>query len=100
MSTTVLVVEDDLEINELLGEYLALEGLRYLKAATGQAGIHLAQTQHPDAIILDLMLPDVDGFEVARRLTGQRATYDVPVIILSCLCQDIDKEKEKDKDRP
>jgi len=39
------------------------------------------------------MLPDVDGFEVARRLTGQRATYDVPVIILSCLCQEVDKEK-------
>jgi len=93
MTTNVLVVEDDLEINELLGEYLALENLGYLKATTGQAGIHLAQTQHPDAIILDLMLPDVDGFEVARRLTGQRATYDVPVIILSCLCQDIDKEK-------
>ena len=93
MSTTVLVVEDDLEINELLGEYLALEDMGYLKAATGQAGIHLAQAQHPDAIILDLMLPDVDGFEVARRLTAQRATYDMPIIILTCMCQEADKEK-------
>ena len=93
MSTTVLVVEDDLEINELLGEYLALEDMRYLKAATGQAGIHLAQTQHPDAIILDLMLPDVDGFEVARRLTAQRATFDVPIIILTCMCQEADQER-------
>jgi len=43
MTTNVLVVEDDLEINELLGEYLALENLGYLKATTGQAGIHLAR---------------------------------------------------------
>jgi DNA-binding response OmpR family regulator len=93
MSTTVLVVEDDLEINELLGEYLALEDMRYLKAATGQAGIHLAQAEHPDAIILDLMLPDVDGFAVARQLTAQRATFDMPIIVLTCMCHEADREK-------
>ena len=68
MSTTVLVVEDDLEINELLGEYLGLENIKYLQATTGQGGIHQALSEHPDAIILDLMLPDIDGFEVARHL--------------------------------
>jgi CheY-like chemotaxis protein len=93
MSTTVLVVEDDLEINELLGEYLALENIKYLQATTGQGGIHIASTQHPDAIILDLMLPDIDGFEVARTLSTHRATFDIPIIILSCMCQECDREK-------
>src|SRR4051794_31753877 len=93
MSTTVLVVEDDIEINELLGEYLGLENIRYLQATTGQGGIHQAIEQHPDAIILDLMLPDIDGFEVARTLTTHRATYDIPIVILSCMCQECDREK-------
>jgi DNA-binding response OmpR family regulator len=93
MSAKVLVIEDDVEINELLGEYLALEKLRYLKATTGEAGVHLARTERPDAVILDLMLPDVDGFEVARRLTGCRETFDVPVVILTCMCLEADREK-------
>ena len=93
MSTTVLVIEDDLEINELLGEYLALENIRYVQAETGQAGIHQATAHKPDAIVLDLMLPDIDGFEVAKTLTAHRETYDIPILILSCMCQDADKEK-------
>jgi CheY-like chemotaxis protein len=93
MSTNVLVVEDDQEINELLGEYLALENIGYLSATSGKEAIHLALTHHPDAIILDLMLPDIDGFEVARTLTSQRTTYDIPIVILSCMCQDCDKQK-------
>ena len=93
MSMTVLVVEDDLELNELLGEYLTIEGIRYLQATSGQEGVHLAGTQRPDVIILDLMLPDIDGFEVARTLSTHRATYDIPIIILSCMCQDCDKNK-------
>ena len=93
MSTTVLVIEDDLEINELIGEYLALEDIRYLQAETGQSGIHQATTQKPDAIILDLMLPDIDGFEVAKTITSHRDTFNIPIVILSCMCQDADKEK-------
>jgi len=93
MGTTVLVVEDDLEINELLGEYLSLENIKYLQATTGGEAIHQAATQHPDAMILDLMLPDVHGFEVAKSLTTKRATFDIPVIILSCMCHGEDKER-------
>ena len=93
MNTTVLVIEDDLEINELIGEYLTLEGIRYLHAESGKAGIHLAAKEHPDAVILDLMLPDIDGFEVARAISTHRATFDIPIVVLSCMCQDCDKEK-------
>jgi CheY-like chemotaxis protein len=93
MHTKVLVVEDDLEINELLGEYLALEHIGYVQATTGAAGVHIASAQHPDAVILDLMLPDMNGFDVARMISMHRATYDIPIIILSCMCQDCDREK-------
>ncbi|MGN6367280.1 MAG: response regulator transcription factor [Phycisphaerae bacterium] len=93
MSTTVLVVEDDLEINELLGEYLSLENIKYLQATTGQSGIHQAASTHPDAMILDLMLPDINGFEVAKSLSTKRATYDIPIVILSCMCQECDKQR-------
>lgn len=93
MIAKVLVVEDDLEINELLGEYLALEHIGYVQAITGAAGLHVAKAQHPDAVILDLMLPDMNGFDVARSLAMHRATYDIPVVILSCMCQDCDREK-------
>lgn len=93
MATTVLVVEDDLEINELIGEYFSLENIKPLQASTGKAGIHLAQDKHPDALILDLMLPDIDGYEVARTLSSHRATADIPIIILSCMCLADDKNK-------
>ena len=93
MATTILVVEDDLEINELIGEYLALESIRYLKATNGTQGLAMAAAEHPDAVILDLMLPDIDGFEVARNLSQHRATHDIPIIVLSCMCQACDREK-------
>ena len=89
----VLVVEDDLEINELISEYLSLEEIDCLQATTGQAGIHQATEHHPDAIILGLMLPDIDGFEVAKTLTTCRETFDIPIVILSCMFQDEDRLK-------
>ena len=85
--------EDDLEINELLGEYLGLENIKYLQATTGQGGIHQALAEHPDAMILDLMLPDMNGFDVAKSLTMKRATFDIPIVILSCMCQADDVKK-------
>ena len=93
MDTRVLVIEDDLEINELLGEYLKLEKIGYLQALTGQAGIHLATAEHPDVIILDLMLPDIDGMEVARTLSTRRDTCEIPIIIHSCMSHPDAREK-------
>ncbi len=91
METRVLVIEDDQEINELLGEYLSLEGIGYEKALNGEQGIRLANGSHPDAIVLDLMLPDIDGYEVCSRLKSARDTRNIPIIILSCMCQEDDR---------
>ena len=91
MATNVLVIEDDQEINALIGEYLGLENVGYHRATSGQDGISLARAVQPDVIVLDLMLPDLDGYEVCRRLKSARSTVNIPVIMLTCLCQDGDR---------
>ncbi|MCB0891940.1 MAG: response regulator, partial [Propionibacteriaceae bacterium] len=78
---TVLVVDDEENINYLVASALQLAGLRTLRAATGAAALDLALGESPDAIVLDVMLPDLDGFEVLRRLRERRVT--IPVIILT-----------------
>ncbi len=85
----VLVVEDDPEINELVGAYAQLAGYVYRAALTGTAGIDEATRHPPAVIILDLMLPDIDGFEVCRRLKkSSHLAAHVPILILTALDKD------------
>ena len=65
---SVLVIEDDPDITELLQYNLEREGYRVLIARDGEAGFAAAVDQHPDLILLDIMLPGIDGLEVCRRL--------------------------------
>jgi DNA-binding response OmpR family regulator len=81
----VLVIEDDHEINDLLGAYVQLGGLGYRAAFDGAAGLRLAREHHPALVILDLMLPDMDGFDVCAKLRGDAATANVPIVILTAL---------------
>lgn len=78
---TVLVVDDEENINYLVASALQLAGLRTLRAATGAAALDLALGESPDAIVLDVMLPDLDGFEVLRRL--REAGCRAPVLFLT-----------------
>ena len=81
----VLVVEDDPEINELVGAYVEIAGFHYIKAADGAAALRQAREHHPACIVLDVMLPDLDGFEICRRLKANRDTADIPVVMLTAL---------------
>jgi DNA-binding response OmpR family regulator len=76
----ILIIEDEAEIAGYLRRGLTLEGFTIDIAADGQAGLDLARENPPDLVVLDLMLPGIDGLEVARRL---RAASDVPIIILT-----------------
>ena len=78
----VLLVEDVLDLLDLYAIVLE-EHFEVLKASRGEAGYALACAERPDAIVLDLLLPDVDGFEVCRRLRSNRATAAIPVIFFS-----------------
>jgi two-component system, OmpR family, KDP operon response regulator KdpE len=84
----VLVVDDEPAIHRFLKPVLAAEGYRVLQAATGAEGLRLAAEEKPDAVVLDLGLPDLDGKEVIRRL---RQVSSVPIVVLSAR----DREAEK-----
>jgi len=82
------IVEDEVEIAELIRDYLEDEGFRVTHSIDGQAGLEKFQAEKPDLVILDLMLPKMDGFEVCRLM---RKDSEIPVIILSSKNTDMDK---------
>lgn len=85
----ILLVDDEVELLKLMETVLKKEGFqRILKATTGSGGIVLAREEHPDLIVLDIMLPDTDGFEVCRKL---REFTFAPIIFLSARSEDVDK---------
>ena len=86
---TILVVEDDRSLREALAMNFELRGYRVLAAADGEAGVRLAFDERPDLIVLDLMLPGLDGFEILGQLREKE--IDVPVLILSARGQVSDK---------
>jgi DNA-binding response OmpR family regulator len=80
---TILIVEDDLDIADMLNAYFRVQGYEVVTVNWGEDGIRACQTQIPDLVILDIRLPDIDGFEVARRLRGSRKTKEIPIIFLT-----------------
>lgn len=87
LSNDVLVVEDDPEINELIGAYVELSGLRCRRVSCGNEAIREAFKSPPVLIVLDVMLPDLDGFEICKRLRLDPRTATVPIIMLTALDQ-------------
>ncbi|MBH2020726.1 response regulator [Polaromonas sp.] len=71
MTQQLLMIEDDARLASMVGEYLRQSGYGFAHAATGSAGLEALQAISPDLVILDLMLPDMDGLEVCRRIKGQ-----------------------------
>ena len=88
MGALILIAEDDGDIRGLLRLYLEGEGFRVAEAADGQAALELARTENPDMAILDVMMPQLNGYEVTRAL---RRYSDIPILILSAKSQDNDK---------
>ena len=85
---TVLIVEDDANTADLVALYLQREGFQALTANDGEQGLSLAERYRPDLVVLDLMLPKIDGWEVCRQL---RQMSDVPVIMLTARDEEIDR---------
>lgn len=81
--TRVLVIDDEAPIRLLCRVNLEAEGIDVLEAPDGQSGIDLARSERPDVILLDVMMPGLDGWQVAERLLEDEATRDLPVVFLT-----------------
>jgi two-component system response regulator ResD len=95
MADDVLVVEDDPEINELVGAYAQIAGFEYRRALDGSTALAEVSRRAPSVIVLDVMLPDLDGFEICRRIKsdGPAAAAGVPVIFLTALQDDASRRR-------
>ena len=93
MPRNILIIEDDKFLRELIVQKLLKENYEVVQAVDGEEGIKKAKEAKPDLVLLDLILPGIDGFEVLTRMKEDVATASVPVIILSNLGQkeDIDR---------
>ena len=87
----ILYVEDETEMIELTRIVLEREGFEMLGAVGGAEGIESIKREKPDLVLLDLMMPDVDGWEVYRRMKADKELADIPVIIITARTQSIDK---------
>jgi len=88
MKSCVLIVEDEKEIADLLEVYLTNEGYEVHKAGTGKEALDFVKQREPDIALLDVMLPDIDGFQVCQKI---RAEHFFPIIMLTAKIQDMDK---------
>lgn len=86
--TRILMVEDDESLSSMLGEYLSAMDMRLSRAATAEAGLRALRGDRFDALILDVMLPDLDGFEVCRRV---RSFSDIPILMLTARGDEMDR---------
>jgi two-component system phosphate regulon response regulator PhoB len=88
---TILIIEDERALVEVLTYNLRKEGFEVLSATDGQDGLRRAQTNLPDLILLDLMLPVIEGLEVCRVLKSGARTRDIPLLILTARSEEIDE---------
>ena len=90
-SQTILIIEDERSLVDVLTYNLKNEGFEVLSAADGQEGLRRVQSALPDLVILDLMLPVIEGLEVCRQLRGDPRTRDIPILMLTARSEEVDE---------
>jgi two-component system, OmpR family, phosphate regulon response regulator PhoB len=91
MAQRVLIVEDEADIRDLLLFHLEREGYQVAQSRSGPEALRLARAIPPDLVLLDLMLPDMDGLEVCRRLRQDPATQGLPIVMLTARGDEVDR---------
>ncbi len=89
--STILVVDDDKEIVQLVRSYLEHDQFRVLTAHDGEQALHIIRRERPDLVVLDLMLPDRDGFDITRAVRADEHLKRTPIIMLTARVEDVDK---------
>ena len=90
----ILIVDDERDALRILEKELAARGYSIIAADNGNDALNLAKSEHPDLIVLDIWMPDMDGSEVAARLKEDLTTKDIPIIFLTCLFQKREEEEQ------
>lgn len=93
-SAKVLIVDDDMTLRELYEERMKQEGYVIVSASDGEEAIEKAVKEHPDIILLDVMMPKINGIDVMKMLREKDETKVIPIIILTALVQEIGKIKD------
>jgi phosphate regulon transcriptional regulator PhoB len=91
MAATVLVVDDEKDLVELVKYHLEKEGLKCLEARDGETALQLAKERTPDLVVLDLMLPGLDGLEICRKLRKDPKTSSMAIIMLTAKAEEVDR---------
>src|ERR1051325_6758856 len=91
MSEKILIIDDDLDTLRLVGLMLQRQGYQISAATNGQQGLDKAFEEDPDLILLDIMMPDMDGYEVTRRLRKNPSTMETPILMFTAKTQLDDK---------
>ena len=92
----ILLIDDEKDLLELLGEFLEASDYEVLKASDGKEGLALARQEKPDLILLDVMMPRMDGYKMCRFLKSQKKCRDIPVILLTARSQVQDRKFGKE----
>ena len=90
-SDTILAVDDEVHILELISFNLTAAGYHVVTALTGEEALKRCEVERPSLVLLDIMLPGIDGLEVCRRLKGDRMTSNIPIIMLTARGDEVDK---------
>lgn len=90
---TVLIVDDDMTLREMYEVYLKAAGFTVVMAQDGKEGLEQAKASKPEIILLDLMMPEMNGIEVLKHLKADPTLRDIPVIVFTALIQDLEKQQ-------
>ncbi|RLD00805.1 MAG: hypothetical protein DRI46_06310 [Chloroflexi bacterium] len=91
MAQTILIIDDDIDTLKLVGIMLERKGFRILASTTGEKGLKLAENENPDLILLDVMMPDINGYDIARSIRSNPDTESIPIIMFTARSQVDDK---------
>ncbi len=91
----ILLVDDDLTLREMYEERLKAEGFDIIQASNGEEAMRKAKESKPNIILLDIMMPKINGFDVLKDLKADADLKDIPVIVLTALIQDVDRVQGK-----
>jgi DNA-binding response OmpR family regulator len=91
----ILIVDDDPRLLHIVAMYLGIEGYEVTTAENGEEGLRQVETERPDLVILDIMMPGMDGIEACRRIRSGAETQHLPVVMFSALSSDDDIERAR-----